>query len=61
VGIVGELITHTYEDRRGEKRKSTKITVNELEFLTPKPTQEVPQDPKQGSLFSVEDGDDIPF
>lgn len=35
VSVVGELNNQTYEDKDGNKRISTVVTANEIEFLSP--------------------------
>lgn len=40
VGIVGALQNRSYEDKDGIKRTVTEIVANEVEFLTPKQSEE---------------------
>lgn len=40
VGIVGNLQNRSYEDNEGVKRTITEIVANEVEFLSPKTTEQ---------------------
>lgn len=56
--VDGELVYDTYDTAEGTKKVSTKIMVENVEFLTPKGTQISENEETQ--LVPVED-DDLPF
>lgn len=65
VALTGSLQNRTYEDKDGNKRTVTDIVAEEVEFLTPKKSddhemREIPSTPRQGSLLR-EDDDVLPF
>lgn len=60
VGIVGSVQFRTYEDDNGNKRKITEVKVDEVEFLTPKQSEESkPAKKERAQLEEVDD--DLPF
>lgn len=61
VGIVGSVQFRTYEDDDGNKRKSTEIKVDEIEFLTPKSSSEEAKPSKKGKPQLEETDEDLPF
>lgn len=60
VGIVGSVQFRTYEDDNGNKRKITEVKVDEVEFLTPKQSEES-KPPKKERAQLEEVDDDLPF
>ncbi len=52
VGITGFLYNEKYEDKNGVKRITTKIRVDEVEFLTPKQKDEERQESKEKEATS---------
>lgn len=64
VAIVGSLQNRTYEDKDGVKRYVTDVIANEVEFLTPKQSQESEkvEEKKEAKreLTPINDGD-LPF
>lgn len=60
VGIVGSVQFRTYEDDNGNKRKITEVKVDEVEFLTPKQSEESKPSKKERAQLEEVD-DDLPF
>lgn len=60
VGIVGSVQFRTYEDDNGDKRKITEVKVDEVEFLTPKQSEESKPSKKERAQLEEVD-DDLPF
>lgn len=64
VGIVGSIQNRSWEDEEGNKRKMTEIKVDEIEFLSPKKTEdEEEKSNKKGGpeLTPIEDDGQVPF
>ncbi len=63
VAVCGKLVIDTYTDNQGVNRKSPKIMVNEVEFLTPKSKVESAEDnPHPDELEPIKlDDDSLPF
>lgn len=61
VAIVGSIQLRDYEDNKGIKRTAVDIIVNDVEFLTPKASEEAPPESKKPTLQPMDDDDDIPF
>ena len=62
--IVGSVQTRTYEDNEGKKRKVYDISVQDVEFLSPKDNAEsdAPRtSQKKPTLQPMDGDDDIPF
>ena len=63
VGIVGSLQNRSYEDNEGVKRTITEIVANEVEFLSPKTTEQetvVSAKRERPALVQVDDNQ-LPF
>lgn len=62
VGVVGKLQNHTYEDKDGNKRTITDIVADEVEFLTPKQSEdaEVSSITRHAPLEEISDNQ-LPF
>lgn len=60
VGIVGYLYNNSYEANDGTKRTITQINATEVEFLSPKQSEESVVSAKRPQLEEIEDND-IPF
>lgn len=59
VSIIGSLQNRSYEDKDGVKRYVTDIIASEVEFLTPKNSNEGSRERPQ--LKDLDDDSDIPF
>ncbi|HEY8444238.1 MAG TPA: single-stranded DNA-binding protein [Clostridia bacterium] len=60
IGVCGSLQTRTYE-QDGIKRYITEIVADEVEFLTPKSSQESFGEPKKIQDIPPIEDDDLPF
>lgn len=68
LAVVGNIELRTYEDRDGIERQAIDIIAQDVEFLTPKPQEDVgtskpptrQRKPAESKLQSFDDGD-IPF
>ncbi|AWW06112.1 MAG: single-strand binding protein family [Caudoviricetes sp.] len=65
VAVTGILQNRSYEDSKGDKKTVTEIQVQDIEFLTPKPS-ESKSDAGRGkaqkpALQAFDDDSDIPF
>lgn len=64
-GICGALQSRKYEDKEGVTRYVTEVVASEVEFLTPKGSDESEHTPPKkksvSELQPVEDDDDLPF
>lgn len=67
VGVVGSIQIDTYTDREGKTRKSFKVLVNSLEFLSSnsevggKSNKRSTNKPAQQSMEELDDTDTLPF
>ena len=62
IAIVGSIQLRDYEDNKGIKRTAVDVIVNDVEFLTPKTSEETQTGTKKPTLQPMDDGlDDIPF
>ena len=64
VAVSGSIQLRNYEDNEGIKRTAVDIVVQDVEFLTPKESDEFDEQPKpkkKVSLQSMNDDSDIPF
>lgn len=59
VAIIGTLQNRSFEDKDGNKRSVTDIIASEVEFLTPKNSNETSKERPQ--LKDLDDDSDIPF
>ena len=66
--MVGRVENRSFEDKEGNKRQTTEIIANEVEFLTPKQTEEEPEEKtttvyRQPSIADLQEIDDnqLPF
>lgn len=60
VAVTGSIQIRTYENRDGQKRTSVEINADEVEFLTPKGSDEsAPK--RKPTLEAFDDDSDIPF
>ena len=59
VAVCGSIQLRNYEDNQGIKRQAVDIIVNDVEFLTPKTTEEQPS--KKPTLEETFDYGDCPF
>lgn len=68
VAVCGAIQTRTYEDKEGNKRYSTEVVADDVEFLTPKNSDAAPSAPATRSaskkvmeLEPIDDSDQLPF
>lgn len=66
IGVVGSIQVDTYTDREGKTRKSFKVVVNEIEFLSANTSNTSNkgarrQQNRQETLEEYDDGDTLPF
>ncbi len=59
LAIVGSLQNRSYEDKDGNKRYITEVKVDEVEFLTPKKTDE--RKAKEPELEPIPEQEQLPF
>lgn len=58
-GVSGELHISSYTDSEGNRKYSTEIIADEVQFLSPKDNSQSQQNPSYGHEVNL--GDDIPF
>lgn len=62
-GVVGRITTGSYVDKNGEKKYTTKITADKVEFLDPKGSSNgrssLPDSSHSSNFFGDDFGDDI--
>ena len=61
IAIVGSIQLRDYEDNKGIKRTAIDVIVNDVEFLTPKASEESQTERKKPTLQPMDDDSDIPF
>ncbi len=61
VMVGGHIQLRNYEDNQGVKRQAVDIIVQDVEFLTPKSSDEQPAAKQKPTLQAMDDDSDIPF
>lgn len=62
ISLIGSIQLRSYEDNEGVKRTAVDVIASEVEFLTPKSSNEEQEAPsKKPTLVECDDDSDIPF
>lgn len=62
ISLIGSVQLRSYEDNEGIKRTAVDVIASEVEFLTPKSSNEEQEAPsKKPTLVECDDDSDIPF
>lgn len=61
LAVIGRLETHSWEDKQGNKRYSTEVTVEEIEFVESKSDFKPSYETQDSGYTEISSDEDLPF